>query len=351
MFFQKREYPLTAENVKKAVVVAGRGAEVLRDVAGIQAELLDGKHHPCPNCGGKDRFRVVDVRAGEVFCNHGCFGGRKKADVLAVVQTMRDVTFSEAVQMVAEYVGVKALGDNLRDSHFSFSKKHYVKNETENEKIVKKPPCKPKHDLVPEKPKAARKPVRVTHYDYEDGAGLPHLRVTRWDYADGTKEVRPSHWDAERGEYVPGIAGQLRVPFNAVEVKEAEIVFFVEGEKCAAALKAYLTQEVLAEMNPPCFPDEVAVTCVIGGVNGFTQELAVWFLGKTVYILPDHDNPGYRFAWEVKRKIEQAAVKHERPSQVTVFRWQPETPEKWDIADALEEYPDDVNHAVERSYA
>ena len=222
--------------------------------------------------------------------------------------------------MVAEYVGVRDSEGRLQNSHFLFSKKHYAKNENENEKKVKKP-------------------VRITHYDYDDGAGLPHLRVTRWDFADGTKEIRPFHWNAERKAYKSGIGKSLRVPWNAVEVKEASIVFFVEGEKCAAALKTYLTPEILARMNPPRFPDEVAVTCIIGGVNGFTEELAKWFLGKTVIILPDHDAPGYRFAWEVKRKIEQAATKHDRFSSVTVFHWPKETSEKWDIADALAASP------------
>ena len=186
---------------------------------------------------------------------------------------------------------------------------------------------------------AAKKAVSITHYDYEDGAGLPHLRVTRWDFADGTKEIRPFHWNAEWKAYKSGIGKSLRIPWNAVEVKEASVIFFMEREKCAAALKAYLTPEVLAQMNPPRFSDEVAVTCVIGGVNGFTEELTKWFLGKTVIILPDNDKPGYRFAWEVKRKIEQAAVKYGRCSRVAVFQWPSGTPEKWDIADALAASP------------
>ncbi len=27
---------------------------------GVSVRVIDGKHHPCPHCGGKDRFRFTD---------------------------------------------------------------------------------------------------------------------------------------------------------------------------------------------------------------------------------------------------------------------------------------------------
>jgi len=77
------------------------------------------------------------------------------------------------------------------------------------------------------------------------------------------------------------------------------------------------------------------VSCILGGANGWKRGLGVWFLGKKVIILPDNDVPGYCFAWEVKREIEQAAEEYGRFSQVTVFHWPSGTPEKYDIADVL----------------
>lgn len=125
------------------------------------------------------------------------------------------------------------------------------------------------------------------------------------------------------------------MPYNAVKVKETPVIFFVEGEKCAATLKKYLTPEVLAGMSPPLFPDEVTVTCIIGGTGGWKPELAAWFLGKTVIIYPDHDKPGYDFAWKVKREIEQAAAESGQFTSVDVLQWPEGTPENWDIADEL----------------
>ncbi len=47
---------------------AGKWSEILPAVTGIDCGLLDGKNHPCPKCGGKDRFRMIDIAAGSLFC-------------------------------------------------------------------------------------------------------------------------------------------------------------------------------------------------------------------------------------------------------------------------------------------
>ena len=43
---------------------AGRWREMLSTLGGVSADVLDGKNHPCPKCGGTDRFRMIDVAAG-----------------------------------------------------------------------------------------------------------------------------------------------------------------------------------------------------------------------------------------------------------------------------------------------
>lgn len=52
----------------------GRWEGILKKL-GIEERFLDGKHGPCPICGGKDRFRFDDKEgAGTYFCN-GCGAG------------------------------------------------------------------------------------------------------------------------------------------------------------------------------------------------------------------------------------------------------------------------------------
>ncbi|MFA6267114.1 MAG: toprim domain-containing protein [Pseudolabrys sp.] len=50
-------------------IARGRWRGILTSL-GVPAALLDGKHHPCPRCGGKDRFRFTDYqRSGGFVCN------------------------------------------------------------------------------------------------------------------------------------------------------------------------------------------------------------------------------------------------------------------------------------------
>lgn len=89
-----------------AIKLAARGREVelLEQVAGLPTGSLDGKHHPCPSCGGVDRFRLLDHEAGAVYCSH-CFR-EKNGDFLAAIRHFRcNGNFSEACRLVSEYLG------------------------------------------------------------------------------------------------------------------------------------------------------------------------------------------------------------------------------------------------------
>ncbi len=55
---------IDAEHVRQAA--SGRWLDILTDVGNIPLDVLDGRHHPCPQCGGKDRFRLIDEAAGAV---------------------------------------------------------------------------------------------------------------------------------------------------------------------------------------------------------------------------------------------------------------------------------------------
>ena len=47
---------------------AGRWPELLSTLGGVSADILDGKNHPCPKCGGTDRFRY-DRPGGNGSCS------------------------------------------------------------------------------------------------------------------------------------------------------------------------------------------------------------------------------------------------------------------------------------------
>jgi len=92
---------ISADEVKRQA--EGRWLQILR-AAGLPYELLDGRGHPCPKCGGTDRFSVfgdVDLTGG-VMCRQ-CFA-EKNGDGFAAVMWLRDCSFPEAVAFVASHL-------------------------------------------------------------------------------------------------------------------------------------------------------------------------------------------------------------------------------------------------------
>ena len=84
----------------------GRWLQILA-AAGLPIELLDGRGHPCPKCGGTDRFSVfgdVDLTGG-LMCRQ-CFN-KGNGDGFAAVMWLRDCSFPEALAFVAETLGIR----------------------------------------------------------------------------------------------------------------------------------------------------------------------------------------------------------------------------------------------------
>ena len=93
---------ITAADLKS--LARGRWPDILTNVAMIPREFLDpSREHPCPKCGGETRFRLVDEAAGSCFCNQ-CFN-EKNGDGIAAIQWMLNVTFPDALNRIAEYIG------------------------------------------------------------------------------------------------------------------------------------------------------------------------------------------------------------------------------------------------------
>ena len=91
----------------------GRWVEILIALAGLPEDLLRNprRHGPCPKCGGTDRFRAFDdvAETGGTICNQ-C--GRNNGDGFATIQWARDQTFPEALNAVAEFLGISRAPPN-----------------------------------------------------------------------------------------------------------------------------------------------------------------------------------------------------------------------------------------------
>jgi len=97
---------------------SGRWAEILATLGHLPAEILDGKGHPCPKCGGHDRFRFTNQGdGGSILCNQ-CPGGKKMGDGIASLAWATGEDFPTVAGKLSDYLGVppipSANGDGKR---------------------------------------------------------------------------------------------------------------------------------------------------------------------------------------------------------------------------------------------
>jgi putative DNA primase/helicase len=82
----------------------GHWKHILAVVGNVDSRHLDGKHHPCPICGGKDRWRFDDKKGeGTSIC--GQCGAR---DGVKLVMDLLGVDFPEAAKRIEVIIGTDA---------------------------------------------------------------------------------------------------------------------------------------------------------------------------------------------------------------------------------------------------
>lgn len=94
---------------------SGRWVEILSTLGGISADILDGRHHPCPRCGGTDRFRMVDQDAGALFCNQ-CHN-HNNGDGISGMQWLTGQDFTAALTSVCSHIGIPLPSTNGHGSN------------------------------------------------------------------------------------------------------------------------------------------------------------------------------------------------------------------------------------------
>lgn len=84
----------------------GRWSDIFSALAGIHVDSSNQRHHgPCPRCGGKDRFRAIDLDNGALFCN-ACFN-HANGDGIAALGWLTGKPFKDVVATLCEYLGAK----------------------------------------------------------------------------------------------------------------------------------------------------------------------------------------------------------------------------------------------------
>jgi P4 family phage/plasmid primase-like protien len=287
---KKPKKGLDLDLIKQAA--RGRWPEILTATCNIPSSSLDGRHHPCPKCGGADRFRLINEDAGAVLCN-GCFSS-KNGDGIAAIMWANKLDFIAAAREVADYLGIEATTSKRSPRRPKPDKYLEFPDRTQEQfnRLVGLW-CQGKPGITPAAIQAAGGRLAQFRLRY------PVVALPVW----GSKldEVEPVGWvvsslgrsglprfdqDGKVTEMVtrpiltpgsnPGIIGDL------MRLREAEVVWKVEG-----------VSDVLSWLSLSDTPDDHAA---VTNANGCSERPPQWvcrlFAGKKGLVLHDADKPG-----------------------------------------------------------
>ncbi|QJW97257.1 hypothetical protein [Frigoriglobus tundricola] len=180
---------------------------------------------------------------------------------------------------------------------------------------------------------------RAGLWTYLNTAGEPVGVVIRWDLDDGKKDIRPvsRHPDGWRIEAMP----DPRPLYGLPELPKADRVLVVEGEKCVDAARAL----------------GFTATTSAGGSQAAGKSDWSSLVGKEVWLLPDNDAAGGKYADIVTKKL--ASLRPPTAAKLLdphAAYGREDLPAGYDIADAVAECVTDedrvaLRERIERSAA
>lgn len=101
------------------------------------------------------------------------------------------------------------------------------------------------------------------------------------------------------GEFIEGNApGGKMFPLGVARFPYFENLIFTEGEKAAARVNRYLTENRI---------QDITVTCLPNGAGSWRDDLKEYFRGKNVFVWPDNDQTGKQYAVKVCHSLEGVA--------------------------------------------
>lgn len=279
---------MDAEALKQAA--GGRWADVLQSIGGVDPAILDSRPHPCPKCGGKDRFRAFDdfEQTGGVFCNQ-CFSERN-GDGFSALQWLNGWTFPQTINRVAEFLNMtsgtaKAKTNGHANGHAK--PKRLAIEQMTDVRPVQDCDREDLRGLIEAKRGITFQGIRDAGAKFCRWGGFPSVAFPAFNQRDsepcgfllmradgkdfpeiGTLQARNKH-NLKGGSDGFVIIGDL---------DSASTVWKVEGVPDALALAAVL-------------PEGQAVVSNICGAKSKSQPVEL-LAGKTVLVVPHADKPG-----------------------------------------------------------
>lgn len=160
------------------------------------------------------------------------------------------------------------------------------------------------------------KPHVVAEYIYTDENKKPLYKVMRYE----PKNFIQAKYN--NGNWVFKMNDVRYVLYNLPKVIESDVVYFVEGEKDADNLNSI----------------GLVATTTVSGASSFNKralEYVKFLKNKQIFIIPDNDKAGYKYAENIKKALDGIAT------SVKILNLTNEIPDlknKCDISDVLAEY-------------
>ena len=283
---------------------AKRWPEIIARLASVPLETLDGRHRPCPKCGGSDRFRMFTDESGGAICNQ-CFDS-KNGDGFAVLAWLTGKDFPNCLHEIASYLGIppekpangkrkkKQPADKADPAeHLQFDDQPVTENGAVGIWCASHKPgttpaaiaaCHGRTATYRERCSVIALPIWGEKLTAADPVGwcLYHLGGGKLPkFVKGSKQPE---WVKVKLTYgsQPGWIGNVERLRDTVFNPLASIIWKVEGPT-----------DALAALSLDGIPSDVAV---IANANGAKERPQPWmidcFEGKTAYVLHDADKPG-----------------------------------------------------------
>lgn len=156
----------------------------------------------------------------------------------------------------------------------------------------------------------------VWYYKNKDGSF--HSFVGRKADPQGGKKYHTYYWIDGEWVFSSDVKGNPpeKILYNLNLFKSADVIFIVEGEKCADALQSILPSRMVATTN-------------LGGAKKWHDSYTESLKGKTLVVIPDNDQPGLDHANTILHALRNESVFLINPSDLEISE------EGEDIADVI----------------
>ena len=349
---------MNIEDLKAVVRNYGLQADVLRDLCGVPQEVIDaaegrkeGPGHSCPYCGGKDRFKIIDL-AGDmkIFCRQGCFEGKKYGDEIDGIMKAHNLADKgEAKRELEEWLidrGYLSEPRQRKQGGYKLTKttkKQAQEHDADDTLTLTASGVEYEDDNV------SRRLVKTTFY-HRLNPKTNFISTFRRDDFDAPKpKNKETKWvtlekDAQGNSiYAPYLAGGAttteKPPKDALErlyddAYHATRFYLVEGEKCAESLK-----------NAVKSTDYDGAVMTLGA-SGNAHLWTIWaaFLKRKnpnaeVVIFADNDACGRKAANETASAFHAAGYRAIEIIDLARLPNGADAPKAYDVADWLENAP------------